>query len=60
MTPEQLDLMRAAARTLLDHHRVGRKCDPVALEWARWVVRLDWPKCGMNPPDKRKAEQCKA
>jgi hypothetical protein len=52
MTPEQLNLMRVAARNLLHHEEVGRKCDPHALPWARWVIRQDWPECGMEPPYK--------
>jgi hypothetical protein len=35
MTPEQVNLMLQAARTLLAHHEAGRKCDPEALRWAR-------------------------
>lgn len=39
MTPEQITLMRQAARNLLDHHNAGRKCDPHAVQWARNVLR---------------------
>jgi hypothetical protein len=39
MTPEQIELMRKAAQSLLDHKRVGRKCDPHAVKWAEQVLR---------------------
>lgn len=31
-------LVLTAARTLLDHHRVGRFCDPDSLKWAQSIV----------------------
>lgn len=41
MTPEQIELMRQAARTLLAYHQSGRKCDPHAVAWAKNILR--WP-----------------
>ena len=35
---ERQELVLTAARTLLDHHRVGRFCDPDSLKWARSIV----------------------
>ena len=39
MKPEQIELMKTAARTLIAHHDAGRKCDPEGLKWARAVLR---------------------
>ena len=39
MTPEQFELMRTAARTLLAHRDCGRKCDPEAIAWAETLLR---------------------
>jgi hypothetical protein len=39
MTPEKQELMRRAAQNLLDHEKAGRKCDPLALQWARNITR---------------------
>jgi hypothetical protein len=41
MTPDQIQLMRQAARTLLEHHKAGRKRDHHALKWAKNILR--WP-----------------
>jgi hypothetical protein len=35
MTPDQINLMLQAARTLLAHQAAGRKCDPNAIQWAK-------------------------
>ena len=39
MTPEQVELMKTAARTLIAHHEAGRIVDQFALEWARALVQ---------------------
>ena len=39
MTPEQFELMRTAARTLLAHRDCGRKCDTEAIAWAETLLR---------------------
>ncbi len=39
MTPEQFELMKQAARTLLAHRDAGRKCDQKAVEWAEALLR---------------------
>lgn len=41
MTPQQITLMRQAARNLLEHFRAGKRCDPHAVQWAKNVLR--WP-----------------
>lgn len=41
MTPDQIQLMRQAVRTLLEHHKAGRKCDAHAVQLAKNVLR--WP-----------------
>ncbi len=38
MTPEQIELMKTAARTLLAHRDAGRKCDPEAVRWAEQLL----------------------
>lgn len=35
---ERQELTLTAARTLLDHHRVGRICDPESIKWAHAIV----------------------
>ena len=35
---DRQELVLTAARTLLDHERVGRFCDPDSLKWARSSV----------------------
>lgn len=41
MTPEQIRLMRQAARNLLDAHNSGKRCDIHAVKWAKNILR--WP-----------------
>lgn len=48
MTPDQVSRMKQAARTLLAHHEAGRKCDPHAVDWAKFVTRKDWPQCAQQ------------
>lgn len=43
MTEEQVELMRRAAQSLIDHHTVGRRVDPDGLAWARRVVERTKP-----------------
>ena len=38
MTPEQVELMRTAARTIVSNHEAGRSVDPHSLVWARAVA----------------------
>jgi hypothetical protein len=38
MTPDQVELMKTAARTLLAHRDAGRKCDPHAVKWAEQLL----------------------
>ena len=39
MNPEQIELMKDAARLLLAHRDAGRSCDPHVIEWAETVLR---------------------
>ena len=57
MTPDQIQLMRQAARTLLEHHKSGRKCDPNAVEWAKNILR--WPHEPKTEGSKPCATKCK-
>jgi hypothetical protein len=52
MTPDQVELMRAAARTLIAHHEAGRIVDPYSLEWAWWTLHRE-----PLPDDKRQQPQ---
>ena len=40
-TPNQRARIKAAARALLEARDEGRKCDPLALEWAENILRLN-------------------
>lgn len=50
MTPDQFNLMRQAAQSLLDHQAAGRKCDPDAVRWAQNIVRQQPPKAPKDCP----------
>jgi len=39
VNPEQIELMKDAARLLLAHRDAGRTCDPYALKWAETLLR---------------------
>lgn len=39
MTPQQFELVKQAARTLLAHRDTGRKCDPHAVKWAEQLLK---------------------
>jgi Holliday junction resolvase RusA-like endonuclease len=39
MTPDQVKLMRAAARTIVANHEAGRGVDPHSLAWAQSLLR---------------------
>lgn len=41
MTPDQIRLMRQAARDLILYRAAGGKTDPHALKWAKNILR--WP-----------------
>ena len=38
MTPEQIERMKTAARTLLAQRDAGRACDPEAVRWAEQLL----------------------
>lgn len=38
MNAEQIELMKAAARTLLAHRDAGRHCDPEGIRWAEQLL----------------------
>lgn len=37
---QRKDLFLSAAKNLLAHRDAGRKCDPEAIKWAEWVVKV--------------------
>lgn len=41
MTPEQIELMKQAARNLLAHRDAGRKCDREAIAWAEQLLKAN-------------------
>lgn len=43
-TPTQRSRIKAAARAVLTERDEGRECDPHAIEWAEYILR-------MNPSD---------
>ena len=58
MTPEQVELMKRAAQNLLDHHKAGRNCDPLGLEWARHILRANPRPLRVEPePDEKGVKQ---
>lgn len=44
MTPEQFELMKTAARTLLAHRDAGRTCDAESVRWAEALLATN-PDC---------------
>lgn len=46
--PTTKELIYLAAKNLLAHHAVGRRCDPQGLEWARWIVKHNAPNMARN------------
>jgi hypothetical protein len=39
VTPDQVNLMRQAAKNLLAHRDAGRKCDPEGVRWAEQLLK---------------------